>query len=139
MKTSEGSLLVEFASPGEAVRCAVELQRGMIECNIGAASDRRITFRVGIHINEPTAVGDDLVSRAVAALPVDTLATLIKPGTEIYGAGGNIAERIAALAEPGASASPARFGRLSVTSFHTPSKTSGIKASIAVHPRCTAM
>jgi adenylate cyclase len=101
VKTSEGSLLVEFASPGEAVRCAVELQRGMIECNIGAASDRRITFRVGIHINEPTAVGDDLVSRAVAALPVDTLATLIKPGTEIYGAGGNIAERIAALAEPG--------------------------------------
>src|SRR5205814_6027350 len=72
------SLLVEFESPTEAVRCAVELQRGMVNRNIGTLSDRRVIFRVGVNVGQATANGDDLVSRAVAALPSDTLATLIK-------------------------------------------------------------
>ena len=100
-RTSGGSLLVEFASPTDAVRCAVEVQRGMFDRNIGAAPDRRIAFRIGINIGEVTATGGDLVSRAVAALPTERLMTLVKPGTEIYGDSGKIAERIAALAEPG--------------------------------------
>src|ERR1700751_1850089 len=69
-------LLVEFESPTEAVRCAVELQRGMADRNIGTLPDRRITFRVGVSVGEGTANGDDLVNRAVAALPRDALATL---------------------------------------------------------------
>jgi len=40
------------------------------------------------------------VSRAVAALPTDELASLIKPGTNIYSDGGNVPARLAALAEP---------------------------------------
>ncbi|MBV8504631.1 MAG: hypothetical protein JOZ11_02270 [Alphaproteobacteria bacterium] len=94
------SLLVEFESPTEAVRCAVELQRGMIGRNIGTLPDRRITFRVGVSVGQVSANGDDLVSRAVAALPRDTLATLIKPGTEFYSEPGNMAVRLAGLAEP---------------------------------------
>src|SRR5271155_1119643 len=93
-------LLVAFESPTEAVRCAVELQSGMIDRNIRTLPDRRITFRVGVTAGQVTANDDDLVSRAVAALPRDTLATLIKPGAEFYGEHGNIAVRLAALAEP---------------------------------------
>jgi class 3 adenylate cyclase len=93
-------LLVEFESPTEAVRCAVELQRGIVDRNIGTLPDRRITFRVGVSVGEGTANGDDLVNRAVAALPRDALATLIKPGAEFYGERGNVAERLAGLAEP---------------------------------------
>jgi class 3 adenylate cyclase len=100
VRATDGSLLVEFESPTEAVRCAVELQRGMIDRNIRTLPERRITFRVGVTNGHVTGNGDDLVIRAVAALPRDTLSTLIKPGAEIYGECGNIAMRLAALAEP---------------------------------------
>ena len=99
-KATGDRLLVEFASPIEAVQCAVEMQRGMIDGNASRAPDRRLVLRIGIHAGEATATGADLVSRAVAALPVDKLATLIKPGTEVYGDGANMAVRLAALAEP---------------------------------------
>ena len=101
VRATAGSLLVEFASPTEAVRCAVELQVGMIDRNISTAPDRRIAFRVGIDVRGVTANGDNLVSRAVAALPIDELATLIKPGAESYGDADNMAVRVAALADPG--------------------------------------
>jgi class 3 adenylate cyclase len=81
-RTSGESLLVEFADPTEAVRCAVDVQRGMIDRDHAAAPERRIAFRVGISMGEMRASGDDLVSRAVAALPIDELATLIRPGPE---------------------------------------------------------
>ena len=93
-------LLVEFASPIEAVECAVEMQQGMIDRNASRAPGRRPAFRIGIHASKAAATAADLVSRAVAALPVDKLATLIKPGTEVYGDGANTAVRLAALAEP---------------------------------------
>ena len=101
VRATGGSLLAEFASPTEAVRCAVEVQRGVIDRDIGAAADRRAAFRIGINIGDVTPTGDDLVSRAVAALPTDRLMNLVKPGTEIYGNSTRIAERIAAFAQPG--------------------------------------
>ena len=67
VRTSGDSLLAEFASATEAVRCAVEVQRGIIDRNIGISPYRRITLRVGVDIGEVAANGDDLVSRAVAA------------------------------------------------------------------------
>jgi class 3 adenylate cyclase len=100
VRATGGSLLVEFASPAEAVRCAVDLQRGMIDRNLRTAPDRRIAFRVGINIGAAATFGDDLVSRAVAALPIDQLASLIKPCNESFDEAGNIAMRIAALADP---------------------------------------
>jgi adenylate cyclase len=94
------NLLVEFESATEAVRCAAELQSGMIGRSIRTLPDRRITFRIGVSSGQVTANGDDLVTRAVAALPRDTLATLIKPGAEVYLGRGNMAVRLAWLAEP---------------------------------------
>ena len=87
-------LLVEFSSPIQAVQCAVDVQRGMIDQKNCMTPDRRIMFRVGI------AEAADLVSRAVAALPAGELATLVKPGAGIHSDGGNLAARIAALADP---------------------------------------
>src|SRR5262249_38325975 len=47
-RTGDGTL-VEFRSVVDAVRCAVEVQSGMVERNAGLPSERRIEFRVGIH------------------------------------------------------------------------------------------
>ena len=101
VRAAGDSLLLEFASPTEAIQCAVELQRGMMDRNIGAALNRRIAFRIGIHIGEVTVIGDDLVSRAVAALPLDRLANLIRPGSEINSDASKIAAGVAALVDPG--------------------------------------
>jgi len=100
VRATGDNLLVEFESATEAVRCAAELQSGMIGRNIRTLPDRRITFRVGVSSGQVSGNGDDLVTRAVAALPRDTLATLIKPSAEVYLGRGNIAVRLAALAEP---------------------------------------
>ena len=95
------SLLVEFASPTEAVRCAIEMQQGMMDREIGVTPDRRITYRIGIDIGEATANRDDLVIRAVASLPVDELATLIKSGADTYRKNEDVAVLLAASADPG--------------------------------------
>jgi len=101
VRATSDSLLVEFASPTEAVRCAVEVQRSTSDRNIDTAPDQRTAFRIGIHSGEVTANSDDLVGRAVAALPRDTIATLIKSGTDFHSNTGNIAMRVAALSDPG--------------------------------------
>jgi adenylate cyclase len=101
VRATGDSLLAEFASATEAVRCAVEMQRGMIERNVNTAPDRRIAPRIGINTGEVTTDDGDLISRAVAALSTDKLAALVRPESEFYGDVGNIAARVAALAEPG--------------------------------------
>ena len=100
VRATGDSLLAEFASATEAVRCAVEVQRGMIERNLNTAPDRRIAFRLGVNTGEATTDDGDLISRAVAALSADRLASLVRPESEFYGDVGNIAVRVAALAEP---------------------------------------
>jgi len=47
VKTTGDGLLAEFASVVDAVRCAVEIQRGMMDRNTDTLEDKRITFRVG--------------------------------------------------------------------------------------------
>ena len=78
VKTTGDGMLVEFVSVVDAVRCAVEIQRGMAERNAEVPADRRIEFRIGIN------VGD-----------------IISDGNDIYGDGVNVAARLEALAEPG--------------------------------------
>ena len=70
--------LIEFASVVDAVECAVDIQRGMAQRNVDVPEDRRITFRVGVHLGDIIVEGDD-----------------------IYGDGVNIAARLEGLAEPG--------------------------------------
>src|SRR6476620_3337769 len=50
VKTTGDGLLLEFASVVEAVRCAVDVQRGMAERNASVSPERRIEFRVGINV-----------------------------------------------------------------------------------------
>ena len=78
VKTTGDGMLVEFVSVVDAVRCAVEIQRGMVARNVEVPADRRIEFRIGIN------VGD-----------------IISEDNDIYGDGVNVAARLEALAEPG--------------------------------------
>ena len=48
-RTGDGSL-IEFRSVVDAVRCAIEVQNGMVERNAGLPPERRIEFRVGIRM-----------------------------------------------------------------------------------------
>ena len=78
VKTIGDGLLIEFASVVDAVRCAVEVQKGMADRNAGVPPDSRIEFRIGINLGDIILDDDD-----------------------IYGDGVNIAARLEALAEPG--------------------------------------
>src|SRR5271170_2340263 len=78
IKTTGDGMLVEFASVVDAVRCVVEIQRGMLERNADIPENKRIDFRVGINIGDVIVDGDD-----------------------IYGDGVNVAARLESLAEPG--------------------------------------
>jgi adenylate cyclase len=70
-------MLVEFSSVVDAVRCAVEIQRAMVDRNAETAEDKRITFRIGVNL------GDVIID-----------------GNDIYGDGVNIAARLEGLADP---------------------------------------
>jgi len=72
------NLLAEFASAVDAVRGAVEIQRGFKVKNAKLPPERRMEFRIGIN------VGDVVVE-----------------GERLYGDGVNIAARLEGLAEPG--------------------------------------
>jgi adenylate cyclase len=78
VKTTGDGMLVEFPSVVDAVRCAVDVQRGMVEQNAAIPADERIEFRVGINLGDVIVDGDD-----------------------VFGDGVNIAARLEALAEPG--------------------------------------
>ena len=58
--------LVEFRSVVDAVRCAIEVQNGMVERNAGVPQDRRIVFRIGIHLGDVVEESDgDLMGDGV--------------------------------------------------------------------------
>jgi adenylate cyclase len=78
VKTTGDGLLIEFPSPVEAVRWAVEMQQGMIERNADVPDDRRVRFRVGINLGD--VIVDD---------------------KDLYGDAVNIAARLENLADPG--------------------------------------
>ena len=72
------SVVAEFASPVEAVRCAVDIQREVGARNADLPEDRRMRFRIGINLGDVVVEGEDLL-----------------------GDGVNIAARLETLAEPG--------------------------------------
>ncbi len=77
-KAMGDGFLVEFGSVLNAARCAVEIQRGMLERNAGVPEDRHIKFRIGINLGDIIVEGDDF-----------------------YGDGVNMAARLEGLAGPG--------------------------------------
>src|SRR5208282_5148288 len=78
-RTGDGSI-VEFRSVVDAVRCAIELQNAMVERNAGVPEDRRIVFRIGIHLGDVVEESDG----------------------DLMGDGVNIAARLEGIAKPGA-------------------------------------
>src|SRR5271156_4559328 len=77
-RTGDGSL-IEFRSVVDAVRCAIEMQNGMVERNAGLPAERRIEFRLGIHLGDVVEEGDG----------------------DLMGDGVNIAARLESICEPG--------------------------------------
>jgi adenylate cyclase len=53
----DGSI-IEFRSVVDGVRCALEVQTGMVERNAGLAPERRIEFRIGIHLGDVVEEAD---------------------------------------------------------------------------------
>ncbi len=67
------SVIAEFASPVEAVRCAVAIQHEIEARNANLPEDRRMRFRIGVNLGDVTAEGDNLFGDGVnvaARLPV---------------------------------------------------------------------
>jgi adenylate cyclase len=77
-RTGDGSI-IEFRSVVDAVRCAIEVQNGLIERNAGLPEDRRIQFRVGVHVGDVVEESDG----------------------DLMGDGVNIAARLEGVASPG--------------------------------------
>jgi adenylate cyclase len=78
-RTGDG-VLIEFRSVVDAVRCAIEVQNGMVERNAGLPPERRIELRVGIHLGDVVEESDG----------------------DLMGDGVNIAARLEGIAKPGA-------------------------------------
>src|SRR3974377_1186788 len=78
-RTGDGAI-IEFRSVVDAVRCAIEVQTGMVERNAGVPEDRRIVYRVGIHLGDVVEEADG----------------------DLMGDGVNIAARLEGIAKPGA-------------------------------------
>ncbi len=72
------SVIAEFASPVEAVRCAVDIQRELEARNVDLPEDRRMRLRIGVNLGDVMVEGDNLL-----------------------GDGVNVAARLEGLAEPG--------------------------------------
>ena len=78
-RTGDGSI-IEFRSVVDAVRCAIEVQTGMVERNVGLPPEKRIEFRVGVHLGDVVEESDG----------------------DLMGDGVNIASRLEGIAKPGA-------------------------------------
>ena len=77
-RTGDGAI-VEFRSVVEAVRCAIEVQNGMVERNAGLPPDRSIEFRIGVHLGDVVEESDgDLMGDGVNI--VARLEGIAKPG-----------------------------------------------------------
>ena len=77
-RTGDGAI-IEFRSVVDAVNCAIEVQRAMVERNAGVAPDKRIEFRIGIHLGDVVEESDG----------------------DLMGDGVNIAARLEGIAKPG--------------------------------------
>src|SRR5246127_5108946 len=77
--TAGDSVLAEFGSAVDAVRCAVEAQTALAEANSSQTPERRICFRIGVHIGDVMIRAGDLFGDGVNIAA--RLQTLAKPGT----------------------------------------------------------
>jgi adenylate cyclase len=62
VKNTGDGLLAEFASVVDAVRCAAEVQRGMIDREPEVPEERRIRFRIGVNLGDVIAEEEDILA-----------------------------------------------------------------------------
>jgi len=79
VKTTGDGVLVEFASPVRALRCAIDVQHGMAKRNADIPEGKRIEFRIGINLGD----------------------VVVEEDGDIFGDGVNVAARLENIAEPG--------------------------------------
>ena len=73
--TADDSIVAEFSSPVEAVRCAVDIQRELEAHNIDLPVDRRMRLRIGVNLGDVIVEGDNLLGDGVnIAVRIETLA-----------------------------------------------------------------
>ncbi|MFC6638860.1 hypothetical protein GV827_19160 [Sulfitobacter sp. JBTF-M27] len=65
VKTMGDGFLAEFPSPIEATRCALAIQEKMATQEAGRAEHNQLCFRIGVHLGDVVAVGDDIFGDAV--------------------------------------------------------------------------
>ena len=125
-RTGDG-IIIEFRSVVDAVRCAIEVQNGMVERNAGLPPEKRIEFRVGIHLGDVVEESDG----------------------DLMGDGVNIAARLEGIAKPGAiclserrlpagqvaARSQGQRSRLASHSRTSPSRSTSIRWRSASRPR----
>jgi class 3 adenylate cyclase len=80
VKRTGNGLLAEFRSVVDGVRCAIEIQLGVAERNAGLPPEKRIEYRVGVHVGDVVEESDG----------------------DLMGDGVNIAARLEGIANPGA-------------------------------------
>ena len=75
VKTMDDRLLLDFSSVVDAVKCAVEIQNGMLERNADTADFDALRFRIGVHLGDIIVEGDDFFRNGVnVAARIETLA-----------------------------------------------------------------
>ena len=112
-RTGDGSI-IEFRSVVDAVRCAIEVQNGMVERNAGLPPERRIEFRIGIHLGDVVEESDG----------------------DLMGDGVNVAARLEGVCEPGGICLSEDAYRQVKSRLELRVQTSGRKASRTSASRC---
>jgi class 3 adenylate cyclase len=113
-RTGDGSI-VEFRSVVDAVRCAIEVQNGMVERNAGLPPERRIEFRIGIHVGDVVEESDgDLRATASTSRRASKaslrLARSVSPRTPIVRSRGGSISPSQTSAQRSSRTSPSRSG-----------------------------
>ena len=139
-RTGDGAI-VEFRSVVDAVRCGIEVQNGMVERNAGLPPERRIEFRVGIHLGDVVEESDgDLMGDGVnIAARLEGIAkpgTICLPRTPIDRLRVGLISRSAISARPYSRTSPSRYGSIHCKSA-SPPKRSRPRSSRESSVRCS--
>ena len=126
-RTGDG-VVIEFRSVVDAVRCAIEVQNGLIERNAGVAAERRIEFRVGIHLGDVVEESDgDLMGDGVNIAA--RLEGISQPGGISLSeqptgkSGGGSISRSTISARPNSRTSPSRSGSIHCKSARPPRRS----------------
>ena len=114
VKRAGDGILIEFRSVVDAVRCAIEVQNGVVERNAGLPPERRIEFRIGIHLGDVVEESDG----------------------DLMGDGVNVAARLEGICEPGGISCPRTPTGKSSRVSNFGSMILGLKASRTSPSRC---